>query len=65
MVVVESSAVIAFLDSEVDAATFADAIEATERVVMSAVNVRETANVLHRRRGMTKSRPAMLMLVVR
>lgn len=49
--VVDSSAVIAVLDNEDDAATFAEAIDAADRLVMSAVNVHETAVVLRHRHG--------------
>lgn len=51
MMVVNSSAVIAIFEEEEDAAIFADAIASGEGLVMSAVNVHETATVLHGRRG--------------
>lgn len=51
MIVVDSSVVIAIFEEEEDAATFADAIASGAGLVMSAVNVHETATVLHARRG--------------
>lgn len=51
MMVVDSSVVIAIFEEEEDAMTFADAIASGEGLGMSAVNVHDTAIVLHSRRG--------------
>jgi ribonuclease VapC len=51
MIVVDSSALVALLEMESDAATFAEVIQVEERVLISAVNVHETGMVLRIRRG--------------
>jgi ribonuclease VapC len=51
MIVVDSSALIAILEHEPDAATYATAIREAERLFVSAVNVHETGMVLRIRRG--------------
>lgn len=52
MIVVDSSALIAILEHESDAATYAAAIEQADRLLISAVNVHETGIVLRVRHGM-------------
>jgi ribonuclease VapC len=52
MIVVDSSAVIAILEREPDAAIFAAAIQQADRVLISAVNVHECGAVLRHRHGM-------------
>ncbi len=51
MIVLDSSALIAILEREADAARFAASIAAAARIFMSAVNVHETGVVLRVRRG--------------
>lgn len=51
MIVVDSSALVAILEHEVDAAVYASAIELADRLLISAVNVHETGVVLRVRRG--------------
>lgn len=51
MIVVDSSALIAILENESDAAIYAEAIAAAERLLISAVNVHESGIVLRARRG--------------
>jgi ribonuclease VapC len=51
MIVVDSSALIAVLEKETDAASFAAAIEQADRLLISAVNVHETGIVLRARHG--------------
>ncbi len=51
MIVVDSSALVAILENEPDAAVYAKAIEQAERLLISAVNVHETGVVLRARRG--------------
>ncbi len=51
MIVVDSSAVIAILFKEPEHDAFAQIITGSERCVMSAVNVHETATVLRLRHG--------------
>lgn len=51
MIVVDSSAVIAILESEDDALIYARAIQQAENLTMSAVNAHECAVVLRGRRG--------------
>ncbi|MFS8143915.1 twitching motility protein PilT [Rhizobium sp. R635] len=51
MIVIDTSALIAIFEKEADAATYAGAIANAERLVMSALNVYETAVVLRSRRG--------------
>jgi ribonuclease VapC len=51
MIVVDSSALLAILEHEIDAAVYASAIELADRVLVSAVNVHETGVVLRIRRG--------------
>ncbi|PDV89188.1 VapC toxin family PIN domain ribonuclease [Rhizobium sp. H4] len=51
MIVIDTSALIAIFEKEADAATYANAIANAERLVMSALNVYETAMVLRARRG--------------
>jgi predicted nucleic acid-binding protein len=53
MIVVDSSALIAILEHEVDAALYARAIEFADRLLISAVNVHETGVVLRIRRGLS------------
>ena len=53
MIVVDSSALIAILENEPDAATFAAEIQRADRLLLSAVNAHETALVLRIRRGAT------------
>jgi ribonuclease VapC len=52
MIVVDSSALIAILEKESDAAIYAAAIRQAERVLISAVNVHESGMVLRARHGM-------------
>lgn len=52
MIVVDSSALLAILEHEVDAAVYAEAIELADRLIISAVNVHETGVVLRIRRGL-------------
>jgi ribonuclease VapC len=51
MIVVDSSALVAILENEDDAATYAQAIAEADRLLISAVNAHETAVVLRARRG--------------
>jgi ribonuclease VapC len=51
MIVVDSSALVAILEHEVDAANFARAIAEADRLKISAVNAHETGMVLRARRG--------------
>ena len=51
MIVVDSSALIAILEKEDDAARYAAAIEQAERLLISAMNAHETGMVLRVRRG--------------
>ena len=51
MIVVDSSALIAILEHESDAATYAAVIQRAERLLVSAVNVHETGMVLRFRHG--------------
>ena len=51
MIVVDSSALIAILDHEFDAVTYATVIRKAERLFVSAVNVHETGIVLRIRYG--------------
>jgi ribonuclease VapC len=51
MIVVDSSALIAILEKEDDAARYAAAIAQAERLLVSAMNVHETGMVLRVRRG--------------
>jgi ribonuclease VapC len=51
MIVVDSSALIAILEKEDDAARYASAIAQAERLLVSAMNVHETGMVLRVRRG--------------
>lgn len=53
MIVVDSSALVAILEHEVDAAVYAKAIELADRLLISAVNVHETGVVLRVRRGLS------------
>ncbi len=53
MIVVDSSALIAILEKEPDAASYAAALRQAERLFVSAVNVHETGTVLRIRRGAT------------
>jgi ribonuclease VapC len=51
MIVVDSSAIIAIFQNEDDAAVYAMAIEAADRLAISAVNAHETAMILRARHG--------------
>ena len=51
MIVVDSSALVAILEHEIDAAVYARAIEQADGLLISAVNVHETGVVLRIRRG--------------
>jgi ribonuclease VapC len=51
MIVIDSSAVVAIFENEPEEATFSEVIASTSRLLMSAVNVHETATVLRARRG--------------
>lgn len=51
MIVVDSSALIAILETEEDAVRYATVIERADRLLISAVNVHETGIVLRARRG--------------
>ena len=53
MIVVDSSALIAILERESDAAAFVAAIQQADRLLISAVNVHETGIVLRARHGIT------------
>jgi ribonuclease VapC len=52
MIVVDSSALLAILEHEIDAAVYASAIELADRLLVSAVNVHETGVVRRIRRGL-------------
>ena len=52
MIVVDSSALVAILENEADAAVYAKAIEQADRLLISAVNVHE-----NRRRPACPARP--------
>jgi len=51
MIVVDSSALVAILEHEADAAIYAEALVKADRLLISAVNVHETGMVLRARRG--------------
>jgi ribonuclease VapC len=51
MIVVDSSALVAILEKEDDAARYADAIQRADRLLISALNVHETGMVLRIRHG--------------
>ncbi len=51
MIVVDSSALVAILEHEINAAVYARAIERADGLLISAVNVHETGIVLRIRRG--------------
>jgi ribonuclease VapC len=51
MIVVDSSALVAILEQEADAAIYARAVLQADRLMISAVNVHETGMVLLARRG--------------
>jgi ribonuclease VapC len=51
MIVVDSSALVAILEHEADAAIYAKAILEADRLIVSAVNVHETGTVLRIRHG--------------
>lgn len=51
MIVIDSSAVVAIFENEPEEAVFSEVIATASRLVMSAVNVHETATVLRARRG--------------
>jgi len=51
MIAVDSSAIIAILEKESDAALYAHAIQQADSLVISAVNAHESAIVLRSRRG--------------
>jgi ribonuclease VapC len=51
MIIVDSSALVAILEKEDDAARFADAVQRADRLLVSALNVHETGMVLRIRRG--------------
>jgi ribonuclease VapC len=46
MIVVDSSALVAILEKEDDAARYADAVQRADRLLVSALNVHETGMVL-------------------
>jgi ribonuclease VapC len=51
MIVVDSSALIAIFEQEMDASIYAKAIQKADRLIISAVNVHETGMVIRARRG--------------
>jgi ribonuclease VapC len=51
MIVVDSSALVAILEKEDDAARYADAVQRADRLLVSALNVHETGMVLRIRHG--------------
>jgi ribonuclease VapC len=51
MIVVDSSAIVAILESEVDARNYAEALFRADRLLILAVNVHESGMVLRARRG--------------
>jgi ribonuclease VapC len=51
MMVVDSSALVAILEAEPDAAVYAKAIQDAEQLFVSAVTVLETGMVIRARRG--------------
>jgi ribonuclease VapC len=51
MIVVDSSALIAVLEHEPDAATYATAVQQAAELLVSAVNVHETGMVMRIRHG--------------
>lgn len=51
MIIVDSSALIAVLEKETDAAIYAKAMKDADRLLISAVNVHETGIVMHARHG--------------
>ncbi len=51
MIVVDSSALVAILEHEPDAATYATAVRQADRLLVSAVNVHETGMVMRARHG--------------
>jgi ribonuclease VapC len=55
MIVVDSSALIAVLEKETDAAIYAKAMKDADRLLISALNVHETGVVMHARHGAVAS----------
>jgi ribonuclease VapC len=51
MIVVDSSALVAILEKEDDAARYAEAVQQADRLLVSALNVHETGMVLRIRHG--------------
>jgi len=51
MIAVDSSALIAIFENEIDARLYAEAIRKADRLMISAVNVHETGIVTHARHG--------------
>jgi len=56
MIVVDSSALVAILEHEADAAIYASAIVNADQLIISAVNVHETGMVIRARRGAAAER---------
>jgi ribonuclease VapC len=56
MIVVDSSALVAIFQRELDAALYATAIQHADRLIISAVNVHETGMVMRARRGIDAER---------
>jgi ribonuclease VapC len=56
MMVVDSSALVAIFQRELDAALYATAIQRADRLIISAVNVHETGMVMRARRGIDAER---------
>lgn len=56
MIVVDSSALIAILENEPDAATYAAALQEADHVLISAVDAHETGIVMRSRRGMAAAK---------
>jgi ribonuclease VapC len=56
MIVVDSSALIAIFENEIDANVYAKAIKEADRLLVSAINVHENGIVIHARRGMVAAK---------
>jgi ribonuclease VapC len=63
MIVVDSSALVAVFEREIDASIYATAIRDADRLIISAVNVHETGIVMRTRRGEAAERQVWRFLL--
>jgi ribonuclease VapC len=63
MIVVDSSALIAILENESEAARYAKVLQQADRLLISAVSVHETGTVLRARRGVRAAQRLWRFLV--